>query len=154
MAKGTSAAVNKEAIALCRRAGLDVHAYMLTALEGETVADLDQRLAWLKTTRPTSFQWTPLYIYPGTALYAEKGDDFFATQEWTEEAVGEFYRTDRLSAIPPETRREWMARHLNPYARWHWWRHALGRYPLRKLARIALFKLRRRLCGTKDRQRA
>ena len=149
MAKGTSTEVNKEAIALCRKAGLDVHAYMLTALEDETITDLDQRLAWLKSTRPTSFQWTPLFIYPSTPLYEEKGDDFFATREWTEEAVDDYYRTDRLSAIPPQARREWMGRHYNPYARRQWWRHALGRYPLRKLARLALLKLRRRLSRKK-----
>lgn len=149
MAKGTSPAVNKEAIALCRKAGLDVHAYMLTALENETISDLEQRLAWLKSARPTSFQWTPLHIYPGTVLYAEKGDDFYAAQEWTEEAIAEYYRTDRLSAIPPEARQEWMSRRFAPYARWHEWRHALGHYPLRKLVRLALTKLRRRLLKRK-----
>jgi radical SAM superfamily enzyme YgiQ (UPF0313 family) len=145
MAKDTSASVNREAIALCREAGLDVHAYMLTALEGETVADLDRRLAWLKGIQPTSFQWTPLDIYPGTALYEDKGDDFFATHEWTEEAVREFYHTDRLSAIPPSARQEWMSQHFAPYARWHWWRHALGHYPPSKLVRTALSNLRHRL---------
>jgi hypothetical protein len=70
-------------------------------------------------------------------MYAEKGDDFFATHEWTEEAVAEYYRTDRLSAISAEARQEWMARRFAPYVRWHWWRNALGRYPLRRLVRLA-----------------
>ncbi|MBU1748470.1 MAG: B12-binding domain-containing radical SAM protein [Chloroflexi bacterium] len=142
--KGTTPEMNREAVALCRQAGLDVHAYMLTALEGETIADLEQRLAWLKRARPTSFQWSPLLIFPGTVLYAEKGGDFFATHEWTEEAVTRYYSTDTLSAIPAEERREWMARRLSPYARWHWWRNALGHLPLRKLVRLAWFKLRRK----------
>lgn len=38
-----------------------------------------------------------------------------------------------------------MARHYSPYARWHRWRHALGRIPLRKLVRLAFFKLRRKV---------
>jgi hypothetical protein len=78
-------------------------------------------------------------------MYAEKGGDFFATHEWTEEAVTRYYNTDTLSAIPVEVRREWMAHRLGPYARWHWWRNALGHLPLRKLVRLAWFKLRRKL---------
>jgi len=143
--KGATPEMNREAIALCRKAGLDVHAYMLTWMEDETLADLERRLAWLKRARPTSFQWSSLAVYPGTPLYAEKGRDFFATSEWTEEAVTEYYSTDTLSAIPAEARREWSARHFAPYVRWHWWRNALGRYPLRKLVRLALFKLRRKV---------
>jgi anaerobic magnesium-protoporphyrin IX monomethyl ester cyclase len=145
MAKGTTPEINRQAIALCRWAGLDVHAYMLTRLEGETVGDLKHRLAWLKRARVTSFQWTPVLIHPGTPLYAEKGDDFFSTHEWTEEAIKEHYHADKLSAIPPDVRREWMHRHYDPYARYHWWRHALGRYPLRMLVRLARRKLRGRV---------
>ena len=55
------------------------------------------------------------------------------------------YSTDRLSALPAEARRDWMARRLNPYVRRHWWRNALGRLPLRKLVRLAWFKLRRKV---------
>jgi len=143
--KGTTPEMNREAIALCRQAGLDVHAYMLTALEGETLADLDQRLAWLKSARPTSFQWTRMLIFPGTALYAEKGGDFFATHEWTRAAIARYYSTDTLSAIPVKARQEWMTRRFGPYARWHWWRHALGRYPLRQLVRLALSGLRQKV---------
>jgi anaerobic magnesium-protoporphyrin IX monomethyl ester cyclase len=144
VAKGTTTAMNTEAVRTCRKAGLDVHAYMLTQLEGETIADLERRMAWLKTARPTSFQWTNLAIHPGTVLYEEKGGDFFATHEWTKETVTEHYRTD-LSAIPADARKQWMARHFGPYARYHWWRHALGRYPWRTLVRLAWFKLRRKM---------
>jgi anaerobic magnesium-protoporphyrin IX monomethyl ester cyclase len=146
VAKGTTTAMNTEAVRVCRKAGLDVHAYMLTQLEGETIADLKCRLAWLKKARPTSFQWTGLSIHPGTILYEEKGNDFFATHEWTEEAITEHYLTD-LSAIPADVRKRWMARHFGPYAQWNWWRHALGRYPLRSLVRLAWFKLRRKMLG-------
>jgi anaerobic magnesium-protoporphyrin IX monomethyl ester cyclase len=144
IAKGTTTEMNKEVVKICRKAGLDVHAYMLTQLESETIADLERRLAWLKKAKPTSFQWTGLAIHPGTVLYEEKGNDFFAAHEWTEEAITEHYRTD-LSAIPPDVRKQWMARHFGPYTRYHWWRHALGRYPLRHLVRLAWFKLRRKV---------
>jgi anaerobic magnesium-protoporphyrin IX monomethyl ester cyclase len=152
IAKGTTTEMNKEAVAVCRKAGLDVHAYMLTRLEGETIADLERRLAWLKKAKPTSFQWTGLAIHPGTVLYEEKGGNFFATHEWTEKAIAEHYRTD-LSAIPPDVRKRWMARHFGPYVRYHWWRHALGRYPLRRLVRLAWFKLRRKVRSKFGRQR-
>lgn len=142
--KGTTTAMNTKAVRTCRKAGLDVHAYMLTKLEDETIADLERRLAWLKKAKPTSFQWTSLDIHPGTALYEEKGGDFFATHEWTEEAITEHYRTD-LSTIPADVRKQWMARHFAPYARYHWWRHALERYPLRNLVHLAWVKLRHKL---------
>jgi radical SAM superfamily enzyme YgiQ (UPF0313 family) len=145
MGKGATPELNQEAISICRRAGLDVHAYMLTQIEDETLADLDRRLAWLKRARPTSYQWSNLAIYPGTPLYTEKGGDFFATHEWTEAAVNEYYRTDTLSAIDPAERREWMIRELLPFARWHWWRNALGRYPLRMLIFRAWLRLRRKV---------
>jgi radical SAM superfamily enzyme YgiQ (UPF0313 family) len=145
--KGATPEMNREAIALCRKAGLDVHAYMLTRMEDETLSDLDQRLAWLKRSRATSFQWTPLAIHPGTPLYEDRGRDFFAVSEWTKEAVTDYYRTDTLSAIPPAERQEWMRHNFSPYARWNWWRNALGRYPLRKLLRLAWFKVRRRIAS-------
>ena len=145
MDKGTTPEMNRKAVVLCRKAGLDVHAYMLTALEGETLAELEQRLAWVKRARPTSFQWTGLLIHPGTALYEEKGGDFFGTHDWTEDEITRYYSTDHLSAISPEERREWMARRFSPYLRWHQWCQALRRYPLHKFLRLVLFRLRRRI---------
>jgi len=143
--KGTTVDKSLQAVRVCRRAGLDVHAYMLQRIEDETIEGLDQRLAWLKRADPTSFQWTDLSIYPGTPLYAEKGNDFFTRTPWTEEAIRGYYSADHLSNLPLETRRAWMKKYFIPFERRHWWRHAIGRYPLRTLASTARSKAVRRM---------
>lgn len=142
LSKGTTVEVNTSAVAVCRKAGLDVHAYMLTGMEDETIPDLEYRLAWVKRAKPTSYQWSQVAMHPGTALYREKGGDFFAKSEWTREAIDGYYSVYSLSTIPVEARREWMVRHFSPYARWHWWKDAFRRYPWRLLAPIIFFKLR------------
>ena len=145
ISKGTTLRVNTSAVALCRKAGLDVHAYMLMGMEDETTADLEHRLAWVKRAKPTSFQWSQVAIYPGTALYQERGGDFFSKSEWTREAIEAYYSAYSLSTIPAEARREWMARRFRPYLRWYWWRDAIRRYPWGTLAAIAFSKLRARV---------
>ena len=143
--KGSTVAATKRAVKLCRQAGMDVHAYMLTHLPGETIADLDQRLAWLRRNPVTSFQWSPLNIHPGTAMYQEHGGNFFAEHAWTEADVARYYATDTVSAIPPPARRAWMERHYAPYARWRWWLDAVRRHPLPVLFRVALAKIHKRI---------
>lgn len=145
IAKGATIEMNTRAVRLCQKAGLDVHAYMLSSMEDETIPDLEKRLAWVKRARPTTFQWSKVYMYPGTALYREKGQDFFARSEWTKEAINTYYSDDSLSAISPEARRKWMARHFSPYFRRRWWLNAVHRYPWRTLTAIALAKLRQKL---------
>jgi radical SAM superfamily enzyme YgiQ (UPF0313 family) len=140
--KGATVEMNTSAVKVCRKAGLDVHAYMLMGLEDETIADLEQRLAWVKRAKPTSFQWSQVSMLPGTALYRDKGNDFFAQSDWTETAINKYYSTQNLSCIPAETRSVWMASNFAPYWQWHWWMDALFRYPLPKLAKHFLFKLR------------
>jgi anaerobic magnesium-protoporphyrin IX monomethyl ester cyclase len=142
VAKGATVEMNTSAVKLCRESGLDVHAYMLKGLEGETIADLERRLAWVKRAKPTSFFWGTVSMFPGTALYRDSGNDFFARSEWTKTAVDEYYSSQNLSRIPVEKRRAWMARYFAPYWRWHWWGDALFRYPLLKLARYFILKLR------------
>jgi anaerobic magnesium-protoporphyrin IX monomethyl ester cyclase len=120
--KGTTVELNTKAVALCRQAGLAVHAYMLTGVEGETIAELEDRLNWVKRVRPSSFQWSELAIHPGTPLYHERGQDFFAQSAWTQAAVDAYYRTDFLSALPASQKKEWMRRRFMAYMRWrHWW---------------------------------
>jgi radical SAM superfamily enzyme YgiQ (UPF0313 family) len=143
--KDATVEMNTLAVRLCRKAGLDVHAYMLMGLEDEGIPDLEQRLAWVKHARPTSFQWNQVMMFPGTALYRDKGNDFFTRSEWTETAINEYYSTGNLSCIPAETRRSWMATHFAPYARRHWWMDALTRYPLRTMAALIFLKLRGRI---------
>lgn len=143
--KGTRVDTNNSAVRMCRQAGMDVHAYMMTQLPGETIADLERRLVWLKHNPVTSFQWSPLNIHPGTVMYAKHGGNFFAEHAWTAPSIMGYYLRDTVSAIPPETRRAWMAKNFGPFLRWHWWRNAIGRYPISVLARLAWLKVRRRL---------
>jgi anaerobic magnesium-protoporphyrin IX monomethyl ester cyclase len=143
--KGTTVDAGEQAVRLCRRAGLDVHAYMLQRTENETTADLEQRLAWLKRAAPTSFLWSDLMMFPGTPLYEEKGGDFFARSPWTEEAVAAFFAGDHFSGMPPEVRREWMRKRFAPFARRHYWRHAFGQLPLRSILRRSWMRTKGRL---------
>jgi radical SAM superfamily enzyme YgiQ (UPF0313 family) len=139
--KGTTVETSETAVKICRREGLDVHAYMLHRTEDETIELLDQRLSWLKRARPTSFQWSGVQIFPGTPLYKEQGGDFFTHNDWNEQEVKAFYERDHFSTLPEAERQAWMRRRFVPFARWHWWRHALGRYPLSALASMAFSKV-------------
>jgi len=143
--KGTTVDVGEQAVRICRKAGLDAHAYMLQKTENETISDLENRLAWLQRANPASFQWTDLAMYPGTPLYAEKGEDFFARSPWDEPSIRGFYSADRLSGLAPEARREWMQKNFAPFARRHFWTHAIGRYPLGTLMTFAWAKAKLRI---------
>lgn len=115
--KRASVETMTRAVRLCRREGLGVHAYMMTGFEGETLQDLEENLGWLKTARPDSFTWAPLSIYPGTALYRRRGNNFFEEHEWTEPVVQGYYGDTDLSAVPGEERKRWLEERLLPHQR-------------------------------------
>lgn len=116
--KGTTVDLNERAIALCRKEGFSVHVYMITGFEGEKVPDLDQNLRWVKRMKPNTFYWFPLEIYPGTALYREKGNRFFEENEWSEEKVSNYFKGDGLSAVSHQERDQWVKRKFLPYHNW------------------------------------
>jgi anaerobic magnesium-protoporphyrin IX monomethyl ester cyclase len=145
LGKQTTVDAGEQAVRLCRRAGLDTHAYLLQQTEDETLETLERHLAWLKRADPVSFQMSNLSIFPGTPLYAEKGGEFFARSPWTEEAVVKYYSTDHVSSLAPEIRRAWMRKKFAPFARKHYWKHAIGRYPLESLARRVRFRMEWRI---------
>ncbi len=139
--KGTTVAQNSRALELCRRAGLEVHAYMLSGFAGETVADLEARLHWLKRGPPhLTFSMSMLQLYPGTDLYREKGNSFFENGVWTGEKVRAYYQTDHLSAVPAAERRAWMKRRFFPYQRRRDRAAVLRRNPPLKVIRIIVEK--------------
>jgi radical SAM superfamily enzyme YgiQ (UPF0313 family) len=107
----------EEAVARCREAGVAVHAYMITGLEGETFETLEKELAWLKKVRPNSFSWSSLEIHPGTALYERKGNRFFETGEWDRETLLRYYAASPLSPIPREEKRRWIDARYRPFQR-------------------------------------
>lgn len=113
--KKASVEVHERAITLCRQEGIRTHAYMLTGLEGETLADLQRDLDWLKKVRPDSFQLAKLLVHPGTRLYDRVECRFFQDRPWSEEEIGEFYNRDHFSSVSPEVREDWMKRCYTPY---------------------------------------
>lgn len=116
--KGTTVNANEEAIALCKKEGISVHAYMMVDLKGETIPDLEAKLRWLKVTKPDSFTWGALMIHPGTALYEKCGNRFFEENEWNRENIEGYYQNRSLSAIPKEDRDRWLNKYFFPYLVW------------------------------------
>jgi radical SAM superfamily enzyme YgiQ (UPF0313 family) len=117
MHKDSTVEVNQRAIKVCQEGGMGIHSYMLTGVEGETQADLEQRLEWLKKVRPNSFSWSQLEIHPGTRLYERLRRGVFETMPWTRDAVRDYYYQQNLSAITAEDRAVWMRKHYEPYQR-------------------------------------
>jgi radical SAM superfamily enzyme YgiQ (UPF0313 family) len=136
--KATTVETNERAITLCREAGVSVFAYMIMGFEDETIADLDAALAWVKRTRPTSFGWRYLSLYPGTRLYETHGERYFETNQWDEATIGEYYKRSPLSTIDDETLTRWLRRHYAPHEVWRRTLAALrGTSPL-TLLKVAL----------------
>ena len=120
MKKGSTVDISERAVALCREAGISVHAYIMSGLKGETLSDLDDKLDWLRKSRPDTFSWHNLQIFPGTLLYLEEGMDFFEKNDWSEENVKDYFRRDFLSSIPAKERREWMQKKYSPFKTRSW----------------------------------
>ncbi len=118
--KGSTVEINERAVALCREAGIGVHAYMLSGMKGETVADLDRKLSWLKKCRPDTCSLHNLQIFPGTRLYLDERMDFFERNEWSKEKLTDYFRRDFLSSIPPEEKKEWIRKKYKPFVSRRW----------------------------------
>lgn len=118
--KGIKIDDSERAITACHKAGIAVHAYMLTCTEGETLEDLDYRLQWVKKMDPDTCSWHPLLMHPGTALYQESGNDFFEMHDWTKENVRMYYLTDHFSRVLPAQRKQWMECYYAPYHKGSW----------------------------------
>ena len=117
--KGTTVGLNEMALRQCRDAGISVHAYILTRIEGETLDDLEVKLNWLKHNRPDTFSLHPLLRHPGSMLYKETGKRFFETQDWTRERVLDFYAEDVFSKVMPQERKHWIQSRLEPFSQKH-----------------------------------
>jgi len=141
--KGTSVDLNVKALEMCRKAGIPAHAYMIMGFKGETMADLEQRLHWLKkASNHFTISLSMLSMYPGTRLYQKNGNSFFESNPWTEEEISNYFLKDHFSTISAADRARWLK---NEYAA-EWRRRnrrAILRYnPPYKLLRFALDKLK------------
>ncbi|MBI4775654.1 MAG: B12-binding domain-containing radical SAM protein [Deltaproteobacteria bacterium] len=134
--KGTTVQVNERAVKLIQRHRMHPHLYMITGFEGETLSDLEKKLAWIKHLNPASFSWFPLQLYPGTALYEKRGNRFFEENEWTRERIQAYYKNTCLASFSPRERDEWMKIHFQPFFRWRHHVNLLLRNRPLKLARF------------------
>jgi anaerobic magnesium-protoporphyrin IX monomethyl ester cyclase len=139
--KATQVEISEKAIALSRREGISVHANMMTGFEGEKISDLEEGLRWLKRVKPNSFSWFPLMIHPGTRLYKNKGNGFFDRNEWTEENIARYYRSDSLSSVSAEERQQWTKRYLAPYQKWNFRWHIFRVNPPEKLVPLIQWRV-------------
>jgi Fe-S oxidoreductase len=103
-----NATVNEaeKAIKICNKNGISVQANLIMGFEGETMECLDRTFDWIKGLNIDNFKIAMLSLYPGSKLYADKGESFFENNLWTEENIDLFFKTDRLSAINQEERKE------------------------------------------------
>jgi anaerobic magnesium-protoporphyrin IX monomethyl ester cyclase len=123
VAKRATVCKNAEAVGLCRKERMPVHAYMMFDFEGEVMSDLDEKLRWVKKTKPNSFGWGRLIIHPGTQLYNRRGKSFFEKNDWNEKNILAYYNGNSLSRITRKKRSLWMKKYYLPYQAW---RHAIN----------------------------
>ncbi|MFO7612717.1 MAG: radical SAM protein [Clostridia bacterium] len=111
--------LNERAISLCNKNGISVHSYFMTGLPGETLDDLNALLSWIKKHQPHSFSLSSLMMHPGTALYADHGNDFFANNEWSKKNITSYYESNPLCDMDNESFRTWKKEVLIPFSSRH-----------------------------------
>jgi tetratricopeptide (TPR) repeat protein len=54
---------------LVRKVGMNVGIYLITGIPGETWADVEETATFIRDTRPSDCQISPLALYPGTRMF-------------------------------------------------------------------------------------
>jgi len=67
--KGTNLRHARRALDLVRKVGMNLGIYLITGIPGETWADVDETVAFIRDTRPSDCQISPLALYPGTRMF-------------------------------------------------------------------------------------
>ena len=67
--KGTNLRHARRALDLVRKVGMNLGIYLITGIPGETWADVEESAAFIRDTRPSDCQISPLALYPGTRMY-------------------------------------------------------------------------------------
>lgn len=67
--KGTNLRHARRALGLVRKVGLNLGIYLITGIPGETWADVEESAAFIRDTRPSDCQISPLALYPGTRMF-------------------------------------------------------------------------------------
>jgi radical SAM superfamily enzyme YgiQ (UPF0313 family) len=147
--KGVTVTTAERAIALCRQAGITVHANILTGFGGETIADLEYKLAWLKKVKPNRYSWFPLKLHPGTVLYDRQAGGFFEENEWTREKVDAYYAADLMSAVPAGEKERWLRRYYETSVRRQNLCYILRVNPPHRIAAYLRERVKDRLAGSR-----
>ncbi len=122
---------NEEAIKLCARKNINVHAYVITGIKDETLDDMDRMLVKIKELGVTSITFSMLRVFPGTTLYEKYGNGFFENNEWNECEVKNFYAKDRFSEISEIDRENWMKSRYLPAVRSIYRRRIYDKYGIK-----------------------
>lgn len=67
--KGTNLRHARRALELVRKVGMNLGIYLITGIPGETWADVEETAAFIRDTRPSDCQISPLALYPGTRMF-------------------------------------------------------------------------------------
>jgi len=113
--KNRSVEMSERAIALCKQNNILVHSYFMTGFEGETIADLNALIEWIRRHKPHTFQLGQTQIYPGTQLYETNGNNFFENNPWTEYNLNKYFYTEYFSDIELEKRIDWVEKVFTPF---------------------------------------
>lgn len=144
--------MNNQAVEMCRKQGISIHAYLMHGFKGETIADLEAMARWLKKAdKYFTITLSRLQVLPGTRLYKEYGKSFFENNPWTEKTVTEYFQTDYLSSITLQERNQWLRKNLIPEIRRRNSLSTLKRNSAPVLYQIALAKIKRIMSGREKR---
>jgi len=72
MCKHSSPQKIKNAIKICKHAGMLVHTNFIIGFPGETKKTIFDTVSLIKEAKPTTYCFNPLFVYPGTPLYEKK----------------------------------------------------------------------------------
>jgi len=72
MFKNSSSRKIRDAIRICKNAGMLVHTNFIIGFPGETKETIADTVSLIKESRPTTYCFNPLFVYPGTKLYEDK----------------------------------------------------------------------------------
>lgn len=67
--KGTNLRHARRALELVRKVGMNLGIYLITGIPGETWADVEESAAFIRDTKPSDCQISPLALYPGTRMF-------------------------------------------------------------------------------------
>jgi radical SAM superfamily enzyme YgiQ (UPF0313 family) len=67
--KGTNLRHARKALGLVRKVGMNLGIYLITGIPGETWADVEETATFIRDTRPSDCQISPLALYPGTRMF-------------------------------------------------------------------------------------